>query len=127
MYRKCRAKTYPFTTQFRVLMTLTETTLENFILKAENACNQLFLLSPHCFLPYQRQKSSFNPFPNKPCFSCVCSTSLLKTLCLWGKEKLLVASNFSFSHIVFYPIGELSAIFNKFEIVVCKLFQFKKV
>ena len=41
-----------------------------------------------------------NPFPNKPWFLRVCSTSLLKTL--WEKEKLLVTSNFSFSHSVFY-------------------------
>ena len=33
-------------------------------------------------------------------------------------------SNFSFSHSVFYCIGELSAIFIKNKIVVCKLFQF---
>ena len=39
-----------------------------------------------------------NPFPNKPWFLHVCSTSLLKTL--WEKEKLLVISNFSFSHSV---------------------------
>ena len=32
-------------------------------------------------------------------------------------------SNFSFSHSVFYPFRELSAIFIKFEIVVFKLFQ----
>ena len=30
----------------------------------------------------------FDPFPNKPWFLHVCSTSLLKTL--WEKEKLLV-------------------------------------
>ena len=41
----------------------------------------------------------FNPFPNKPWFLHDCSTSLLKTL--WEKEKLLVTSNFSFSHSVF--------------------------
>ena len=44
-----------------------------------------------------------NPFPNKPWFLRVCSTSLAKTL--WEKEKLLVTSNFSFSHSVFYPFG----------------------
>ena len=60
-----------------------------------------------------------------PGFLYVCSTGLLKTL--WEKEKLLVTSNFSFSHSVFYPFGELSAIFIKFEIVVCKLFQFGRV
>ena len=30
-------------------------------------------------------------------------TSLLKTL--WEKEKLLITSNFSFSHSIFYPFG----------------------
>ena len=55
----------------------------------------------------------------------VCSASLLKTL--WEKEKLLVTSNFSFSHSVFYPFEELSIIFIKFEIVVCKLFQYGSV
>ena len=49
-----------------------------------------------------------SPFQNKPLFLCVCSSSLLKTL--WQKEKLLVMSNFSF-HGVFYPFGEISAIF----------------
>ena len=51
--------------------------------------------------------------------------SAVKTL--WEKEKLLVTSNFSFSRSVFYPFGELSAIFIKLEIVVCKLFQFGRV
>ena len=60
------------------------------------------------------------PFANKPWFLRVCSTSLLKTL--WEKEKLLVTSNFSFSHSVFYPFRELSTIFINFKIVVCKLF-----
>ena len=55
----------------------------------------------------------------------VCTTSLLKTL--WEREKLLVTSNFSFSQSVFYWFRELSAIFFKFEIVICKLFQFRKV
>ena len=66
-----------------------------------------------------------NPFPNKPWFLRVCSADLLKTL--WEKEKLLLTSNFSFSHSVFYQYGELSAISIKFEIVVCKLFQFGRV
>ena len=49
----------------------------------------------------------------------------LKTL--YGKEKLLITSNFSFSHSVFYLFVELCAIYIKFEIVVCKLFQFGRV
>ena len=36
-----------------------------------------------------------------------------KALC--EKEKLLIKSNFSFSHSVFLPLGELSAIFKNFE------------
>ena len=68
---------------------------------------------------------TFNPFPNKPWFLRVCSTSLLKTL--WEKEKLLVTSNFTFSHSAFYPLRERSAIFIQFEIVVCKLYQFGRV
>ena len=36
-------------------------------------------------------------------------------------------SNFSFSQSVFNPFRELSAIFIKFKIVVCKLFQFGRV
>ena len=63
-----------------------------------------------------------NPFPTKPWFLRVCSTSLLKTL--WEEEKLLATSNFSFFHSVFYSSGELSAIFIESKIVVCKLFQF---
>ena len=84
---------------------------------------------------------AFSPFPQ--CFSkgfffpgsltlsqtspgfYVSVVQVLKTL--WEMEKLLVTSNFSFSHSVFYPSGDLSAIFIKFEIVVCKLFQFGRV
>ena len=88
-------------------------------------------------------KNAFNPVPNKPWFLRVCSISLLKTLwekenpcpdkplilrvcrtsllkTSWEKQKLLVTSNFCFSHSVFYSFGELSAIHLKFKIVVCK-------
>ena len=41
----------------------------------------------------------FNPFPLNDTFWRPWETSLLKTL--WEKEKLLVTSNFSFSHSVF--------------------------
>ena len=66
--------------------------------------------------------STHNPFPTKSWFLRVCSTSPSKTL--WEKEKLLVTSNFSFSDSVFYPIGVPSAIFIRFEMVVCKPFLF---
>ena len=41
-----------------------------------------------------------NPFPHNDTFWRPWETSLLKTL--WEKEKLLVTSNFSFTHSVFY-------------------------
>ena len=63
----------------------------------------------------------FNPFPNKPWFLRVCSASLLKTL--WEKDKLLVTSNLSFSHTVFYPFGKLSDIFVKLKITMYKYFN----
>ena len=39
-----------------------------------------------------------------------------------GKGEIALTSNFSFSPSAFYVFGEPSVIFNKFEIVVCKLF-----
>ena len=45
---------------------------------------------------------------------------------LWEKGKLLIMSNFSFSHSGPYPFGEFSAIFITFEIVVCKNLSFGK-
>ena len=54
--------------------------------------------------------------PKKPWFLRYCSTRLLKTL--QEKKKLLVMSNFFFSHSVFHPFVEMSAIFIKFEILV---------
>ena len=53
------------------------------------------------------------------------AVSLLKTL--WEKEKLLVTSNFSFSHSVFYSFEKLSTIFMRFKIVVCNFFEFGRV
>ena len=95
-----------------------------FNLSSANAFN---LAQPKILLFGNELKTaqSFNPFPNKPWFLCVCSTILLKTL--WEKEKLLVTSNFSFFHSNFYPFGELSATFIQFEIVVCNLCQFGRV
>ena len=68
---------------------------------------------------------SFILSQTSPDFYCLQYKSFLKTM--WEKEKLLVASNFSSSHSVFNLFEELSAIFIKFEIVVCKLFQFGRV
>ena len=58
-------------------------------------------------------------FPEKALvFTCLQYKAFENTV---GKAE--IACNFSFSHCVFYPFGELSAIDIKFEILVCKLFQ----
>ena len=131
-------------------ITMKKKILENIVEKGEIAQNEQFHLSHNVFYAICILKSfnihisvvvcSFikfgtvskwctrecvNPFPNKPWFLCVCSTSLLKTL--WEEEKLLVTSNFSFSHGVFNCFGELPVILIKFEIVVCILFKFGRV
>ena len=82
----------------------------------------------HCFSICMIDETclyKLNSFPNKPLFLGICCTGLLKTL--WEKEKFLIISNFSFSHIVFYSFGELSIIFIKLKIVLCKLFQFGRI
>ena len=88
-------------------------------------CSDTTLFLKSTLYDLHLKNTCFNTFPNKPWFLRVCSTSLLKTL--WEKEKLLIPSNFSFSHSVFYPFGKLPAIFIEFEIIVCKLFQFGSV
>ena len=93
--------------------------------KEKMLVTSIFSFSHNVFKPVIDKNRHFNPFQNKPWLLRVCSTSLLKTL--WEKEKLLKKCNFSFSRSVFYLSVELSAIFIKFEIVVCKLFQFGRV
>ena len=88
-----------------------------------NKLNAMFNFYFRCFLP--TIVDQFNPFPNKPWFLRLCSRSRLKTL--WEKEKLLVTSNFYYSHSVFCPFRKVSAMLIKFEVVVCKLFQFGRV
>ena len=64
-----------------------------------------------------------SPFPNKPWFLLVCSASLLKIP--GGKREIAHNEQFlPFSHSVLYLSEELSVIFIKFEIVICKLFEF---
>ena len=83
--------------------------------KGDNAGNKHY--SP--LIVFSKGFLDLNPFPKNTWFLCVCSTSLLKTL--REKGKLLLTSNFSFSHSVFYLSGELPAVFIKLEIVVCEL------
>ena len=85
-------------------------------------CKNLYIVFEPCSGKRELSDSCLTLSQTSPGFLRVCSTSLLKTLS--EKEKLLVMSNFSFSHGVFYPFGELSAIFIKFKFVACKRFQF---
>ena len=77
----------------------------------ENVGHQHFLLFPQCFL--------------KPC--SLGSLTLSKTSPGFYMSAVLVSSNFSFYHSVFYLFQEFSAIFVDFKIVGYKLFQFGRV
>ena len=70
--------------------------------KGENAGNvsKTFLFVQSIKIIMSLCSLRVNPFPNKAWFLGVSSTSLLKAL--WEKEKLLVTSNFTFSHSVFF-------------------------
>ena len=78
--------------------TLQNKAFENIVGKGENAGNQHFLLFPQCFLPYLTLSQTSPGFYMSPFFS--------------------------FSHSVFYPFVELSGIFIKLRIVVCKFIKF---
>ena len=101
---------FPYSFSHKVLKTLVPKGCRNTKLPG------IRLFSPNATL------SCIITFPNKPLFLRACSVSLSKTL--WEKEKLLVKSKFFFSYSVFYPFRELSTIFIKFKIVVCRLFHF---
>ena len=120
-------------TFFRIVLFLVED--KNFPLKSSMIC-RLQLLSNWISIKNFRLVTGseffillsaihLNLSPNKSWFFRVCSTNLLKTVC--AKEKLLIMSNFSFPHNVFYLFGELFAIFFKFEIVVCSVVRFGRV
>ena len=82
----------------------------------KNAAYQHFLLFAKYF---QRRPLPWSLTLNKPWFLCVCSTSLLKTL--WEKGEIACNEQFLLFPQCFLLFGELSVIFMKFEIVVCKL------
>ena len=94
----------------------------DYVLFLKNKIRNIFELEYMCsfftfvwYITCSNLLHNVNPFPNKPWFLRVSSTSLLKT------------SNFSFSHSVFYPFRKLSSILIKFKIVVCKLIHFGPV
>ena len=70
-------------------------------------------------------KNLFNLFLNKPyLFTSLQYRSLENTV---GKGKFAWYEHFFLFPRVFYPSGELSAIFIKSKIVICKLIQFRRV
>ena len=88
--------------------------LENIVGKGQMLVTSIFSFSKNVFRSFQRLSFpevlnmeivfySVNPFPHNDTFWRPWEISLQKTL--WEKEKLLAMSNFSFSHIVFYPFG----------------------
>ena len=79
-------------------MTLGENPIETIVGKGENAGYQHFLLVFQCFLFHQAEILPFNPFPNKPWFLRVCSSSLLKTL---GKGEIACNEQFLLFPTVF--------------------------
>ena len=102
----------------------------NTVGKGEIARYEQFLLFPQCFQKACFPEAAkgftvwecvelltFDSIPKNPMFLHVCCTTLLKTQ----------MSNISFSHGLFYLFRDLSTIFIKFKIVVCKLIQFRRV
>ena len=68
----------------------------------------------------------FNPFQNKPCFfTCLQYKSFENTV---GKGEIARNEQFLLFPLCFlYPFKELSVIFIEVKIVVCKLFQLRRV
>ena len=100
--------------RFKILSSVNQKTNEQFLLflivfstyfnKFSPVSSNLNLMSANSFTLDESKICCFervNPFPHNDTFRRPWETSLLKTL--WEKEKLLVTSNFSFSHSVFYP------------------------
>ena len=70
---------------------------------------------------------TLNPFPNFPWFSHVCSAMYKSFGNTVEKGKVAHDERFLLFHSVFYSFEEPYAIFIKFYIVVCKLFEFRRV
>ena len=68
--------------------------------------------------------SSFNLFPHNDTFWRPWETSFLKTL--WEKEKMLVTSNFSFSHSVFYRWNNFLPFSSNFKLSSAKSFNLEE-
>ena len=65
------------------------------------------------------------PFPKQALvFTCLQYKSFENTV---GKGEIARKEQFLLFHSVFYPLGELSDIFIKFQIVFCKFFEFERV
>ena len=102
--------------------------LENIVGKGETAGN-------HCFLPSRRPIRSFQfvifkYFQFKPHLHpnwIGWEYAWIFEFGWFREHSVLVMSNFSFSHNVFYPFGELAVIFIEFKIIACKLYLFGRV
>ena len=90
---------------------------DNIVGIGENAGNQL--AQERMPLTGQKAEMMLNPFPNKPWFLPGLVLSLLKTLC--GKGEIARNEQFLLFPQCLLTVRELSAIFIKCDIVVCKL------
>ena len=94
-------------------------------LPSDEDCSQRIFLFPRGFgSNFQSMDvlNWLNAFPNMPEFLRVCSTSRLKTL--WGKGEIARNDQFLLVPQWFLPVWKPPVIYIKFEIVVCKLFEF---
>ena len=131
------------TNNFSFFPTVFSTFLENFLPLSNRLTKKTFLFHStfcnkidtdiQCFFhnvnKFSRDKLSFesgckNAYSfTKQALVCTC----LHSKSFENTEGKGVTSNFSFSRSVFHPSGELSAIFIKFRIVICKLFDSGRV
>ena len=94
-------------------------TMWHFDAPKEYSCRKYCEKRRKCWLPTSL-KQAISPFLT------MFFTLIFRFKCtLKGRPQFVLI--LSFSHIVFYPFRGLSFIFVKFEIVVCKLFQFRRV
>ena len=110
---------YLFSTHLQVFVSLQPRAFENHVGKGANADNHYFLFFfffQQCFLRFQVLISSIE-----------LPLTLSQTSPGVYVSAVLTISNFSFSHTAFYRFWELSIIFIKFKIVVCKFFHFGRV
>ena len=91
----------------------------------EDNCTNLSTIKISAPFQYNPEVIILNPLPNNATFWRTKDIYLWKRF--WEKQKLLVTSNFSFSHNVFYPVWHIFFILNALSNVVCNLKTFREM